>query len=213
MHIYVSLLGFTALVFFSITGVTLNHPDWFGANTDQLTEHTGEMEPAWLRGRVPTSSDAPGRESKAGDGTDTLSEAEAEDPAAHFARLEIVEFLRSAHDIRGAVGEFRADDVECMIVFKGPGYAADVFIDRASGKYRISETKMGTIAIINDLHKGRDSGLVWSLIIDGTALLTIFVAVTGIVLLFYLKRKRVSGVVTAVVGTIALAVIYALWVP
>src|SRR5262245_16849570 len=41
LHIYVSLLGFTALIFFAVTGVTLNHPTWFGADASRVTEFTG----------------------------------------------------------------------------------------------------------------------------------------------------------------------------
>lgn len=198
LHIYVSLLGFTALIFFSITGITLNHPSWFGVNADSVTELKGEMKTEWLQTR----------------GSAAVSESSEEvDPVDTVAKLEIVEHLRNQHGIRGAVGEFRADEVECMIVFKGPGYAADTFIDRQSGHYTITETRMGAIAIMNDLHKGRDSGLAWSWIIDITAIVTIFVSVTGLVLLFYIKRKRFAGVVTAVVGTIALVVIYVMYVP
>ena len=32
LHIYLSMLGFTALIFFSVTGITLNHADWFFAD-------------------------------------------------------------------------------------------------------------------------------------------------------------------------------------
>ncbi len=195
LHIYISLLGFTALIFFSITGVTLNHPRWFGVAPDRVIEHQGQVPLEWLG--TPASA----------------SESSASDSTAQVAKLEIVEYLRSTHGLRGAVGEFRADEYECMIVFKGPGYAADVFIQRDSGKYTISESVMGAIAVMNDLHKGRDSGLAWSIVIDATAVLTIFVSDTGVVLLFYLKRKRWSGILTAVGGTIALVVIYALWVP
>ena len=39
------------------------------------------------------------------------------------------------------------------------------------------------------------------------------ISLTGLVLLFYLKLKRVSGVVVAVVGTVVLVVIYRFWVP
>ena len=78
------------------------------------------------------------------------------------SKLEIVEHLRNAHTIRGALADFRVDDAECVISFKGPGYAADAFIDRESGHYRLTETYHGFIAVINDLHKGRDTGPVWS---------------------------------------------------
>jgi len=43
---------------------------------------------------------------------------------------------------------------QIAINFKGPGYTADTFIDRATGSYEITETRMGWGAVINDLHKG-----------------------------------------------------------
>ena len=36
-------------------------------------------------------------------------------------KLEVVEHLRKAHGVRGALAEFRADERECMVTFKGPG--------------------------------------------------------------------------------------------
>ncbi|MEM7756038.1 MAG: PepSY-associated TM helix domain-containing protein, partial [Planctomycetota bacterium] len=61
-------------------------------------------------------------------------------------------------DARGAVAEFQISEYDYMVVFKGPGYAADIFIDRESGSYTVTETSSGTMAVLNDLHKGRDSG-------------------------------------------------------
>jgi hypothetical protein len=135
------------------------------------------------------------------------------DPARAVDRLQVVEHLRKTHGIRGALVEFRTDDRECMVTFKGPGYAADAFIDRATGRYDLTETAHGFVAIINDLHKGRDSGRAWSVFIDISAVLMTFVSLTGLVLLFYIKRRRASGLVTALVGTIAVVVVFLLWVP
>ncbi len=125
----------------------------------------------------------------------------------------MVEYLRSTHGVRGAGSEFRADEYECMVLFKGPAYAADAVIDRETGKYRLSTTVMGAVAVINDLHKGRDTGPVWSWVIDLSAIVMVFISITGFILLFYLRRKRFSGVVTAVVGTIIVAALYAFSVP
>ena len=203
LHIYVSLLGFTALLFFSVTGITLNHPTWFGAGLQHVTELKGTVDPSWVKPQPQpeTASTAEG-----GDATES-------DPAAGVAKLEVVEHLRKEHGLKGGVSEFRVDDIECMILFKGPGYAADVFLDRESGKYTVTQTVMGAMAVMNDLHKGRDSGQVWSWVIDITAALMVFVSITGFVLIFYLRRKRFSGVVTAVVGTIVFVLLGIYWVP
>lgn len=212
LHIYVSLIGFTALMFFAVTGITLNHPTWFGGTVQTVSELKSQLQAEWVA--VP----APGSGSDdAGKGSDVEPREPADpgepDPARGVAKLEVVEHLRQAHGLRGAVSEFRIDEFECMVLFKGPGYSADVFVDRVTGAYTVTQTAMGLVAVMNDLHKGRDSGQVWSWVIDVTALLMVFTSVTGLVLLFYLRLKRFSGVVTAVVGTIVFIVIGMLWVP
>ena len=209
LHLYVSLLGFTALLFFAFTGITLNHPTWFGGSEQHVRELEGEMNLAWLR-QDDTSSAALGSDELA---SDESGDVEPVDYAKQVDKLAIVEHLRNEHRIRGAVSEFRADEYECLVIFKSPGYAADAFVDRETGHYMVTETAMGPMAIMNDLHKGRDSGVAWSLVIDITAIVMVFVSITGLVLIFYLRRKRRSGVVTAVVGTIVVALVYVLWVP
>ena len=54
------------------------------------------------------------------------------------------------------------DDEQCELSFKGPGYEADAIIDRDTGKYDLNVTRYGFAAVLNDLHKGRNSGKRWS---------------------------------------------------
>lgn len=192
LHIYVSLLAFTSLVFFGITGITLNHPTRFGVEAQTVTEHEGELPQDWLPPVAAARGDEP---------------ADAE---AGVDKLAIAEHLRATHSLRGAVSEFRVDEYECLVLFKGPGYSADVVAQRDSRKYRATVTQMGIVAIMNDLHKGRDTGASWSVVIDVVSILTVFLSITGLILIFYLKRKRFSGIVTTVVGTVLLVAI-ALW--
>ena len=52
LHTYLSMFGLVAVLFFSLTGITLNHPGWFydGVATD--VEAEGRVDPALLRGEV-----------------------------------------------------------------------------------------------------------------------------------------------------------------
>ncbi len=190
LHIYLSMFGLAAVLFFSVTGITLNHPDWVFGQVERRREAEGQVKLKWI-----------GRE-----GANAV-------PPPQVAKLEVVEHLRTTHGLRGAVADFRVDDAECTVSFKGPGYSADAFIDRESGHYTLTELDHGLIALINDLHKGRDTGAAWSLVIDVSAGLMTLISLTGLVLLFYLKLRRVPGVAVAVVGTVVLVVIYRLWVP
>jgi hypothetical protein len=195
LHIYLSMFSMATLLFFAVTGITLNHPTWFFGGSERTVQVQGQLKPEWLN--LVTAPDAEGRH----------------DVANSVAKLDVVEHLRKTHGIRGALVEFRADERECMVTFKGPGYAADAFIDRATGRYDLTETAHGFVAIINDLHKGRDTGKVWSVLIDVSAILMTFVSLTGLVLLFYIKRRRRSGLLIALVGTLVVAVVFWLWVP
>jgi len=187
VHIYLSLASFTALLFFAVTGLTLNHPTWLGGSSVVSTSAQGTL-PAGL---VPATG--------AGD--------------AGIQKLELVEFLRAKHAIKGALVELRADETECTATFKGPGYSADATINRATSHYDLSESRFGLVAVLNDLHKGRDTGGAWSLFIDFAAVIMAVVSLSGLVLLFYLKRRLMTGLITAAVGTVLVYLIYAAFVP
>jgi hypothetical protein len=133
--------------------------------------------------------------------------------SSNVAKLEVVEYLRKVHHISGAVGEFAIDEEQCTISFNGPGYTADVFINRADGNYEVSETKTGIWGIMNDLHKGRDAGQGWSWLIDISAILMIIVSLSGLMMLFFLKKKRMAGLLMIVLGGLAIGLIYWLLVP
>ena len=196
LHIYLSMFGLAMVLFFSATGVTLNHPDWFFGETQRSVQAEGQVDRHWLHKEVAAASpdDPP-------------------DPEAQVSKLEIVEHLRSVHGIRGALVEFKVDDTECVVTFKGPGYSADAFVDRDSGHYTLTQSYHGPIAILNDLHKGRDTGFAWSVFIDVSAVLLIFISLSGLVLLFYLKLRRGPGLVVVAVGTVVVVALFYWGVP
>jgi hypothetical protein len=86
-------------------------------------------------------------------------------------------------------------------------------IDRSSGAYDVTETHAGMVAILNDLHKGRDTGRVWSRIIDVSAGLMTAVSLSGLILIFYLHKRRLPGLLMLALGGLLAYVIYAIWVP
>lgn len=193
LHIYLSMFGLAAVLFFSVTGITLNHPDWFFGEAERRTQAEGQINVKWLHLEAPSGTES--------------------DPTRQVAKLEVVEHLRTLHGIKGAVAEFRADENECLVTFKGPGYVADAVIDRSTGRYSVTQQFHGFIAIINDLHKGRDTGPAWSILIDVSAVAMTVISLTGLVLLFYLKLRRIPGLVVTAVGTIVVVLVYVLWVP
>ncbi|MFT3992105.1 MAG: PepSY-associated TM helix domain-containing protein [Luteolibacter sp.] len=180
LHIYSSMFGLVAILFFSVTGLTLNHPSWKFGSVSREESSKGEMPLEWFK-----------------------------EPA----KLEIVEHLRKQDKVRGLVDDFTIDESECSITFKGPAYSADVFLNRETGAYEVTQYRQGWVALMNDLHKGRDSGKAWSLVVDISAIVLIIVSVTGIALLLYIKRRRKNGLLTTLGGFAVLLLVLWLCVP
>ena len=179
LHLYLSVVSFAIVLFFAVTGLTLNHADWF-EEASQTNDYTGHLTSAWVTG------------------TDTVT----------VDKLSIVEYLRSTHRIRGVVSDVRIDEREVSISFRGPGYSADAFVARPAGTYRLTETSMGLVAVLNDLHKGRDTGRGWAWVIDVAAVFMTLVSVTGLLLLLVLKKRRVSGLWWLLAGAITSGLAY-----
>lgn len=182
------MFSLAVVLFFSVTGLTLNHPDWFLEGVSRTDRAEGQVDAAWLKLDDP-------------------------DPDRSVDRLRVVEHLRAAHGIGGAMVEFRVDDLECLVTFKGPGYAADAFVDRETGRYSVTQTHHGLVAVLNDLHKGRDTGPAWSLLIDVSAVAMTLISLTGLALLFYLKLRRRPGLVVGLAGTAVALLVWRTWVP
>ncbi|MEM7315027.1 MAG: PepSY-associated TM helix domain-containing protein [Planctomycetota bacterium] len=125
----------------------------------------------------------------------------------------IVNYLKSKHKLRGKVAEFIVETEEVVVILKGPAYAADIYVNRKSGKYTISESKSNLVGLVNDLHKGRDSGSAWSLLIDVSAIALIAISLSGFGLLFYIRKERIAGLVVSLIGTLAMLAVWWLWVP
>jgi hypothetical protein len=184
LHIYLSMVSFVIILFFAVTGLTLNHVEWFDGK-EVIKKHSGKVELKWVK---------------------------VKDTAA-IAKLEIVQYLKHTNNIKGDIADFIIDDDQLTVSFKGPGYSADAFIKRDNGEYKITETSMGIFAVMNDLHKGRDTGKKWRMLIDVSAVFMSLLSLTGIVMICFMKKKRFSGFVLVIAGTVICYLIYYFLVP
>jgi hypothetical protein len=178
LHVYLSMFSFASLLFFAFTGLTLNHTNWIEGK-EKVEQVEGDLNPAWVQ------SDS-----------------------AKVKELQVVEFLRNKYAISAPLSDFSTDESECTISFKGPGFNADSYVDRSNGHFQLTITRYGMIAIMNDLHKGRDSGTAWAWLIDVSAILMILVSLSGFLMIFILHNKRTNGLLLTVAGTLVVLLIY-----
>jgi uncharacterized protein len=157
------------LVLFSLTGFTLNHATAISAEPE-VTTRTAAL-PATLAQEL--------QEIVAAD-----AQPQGSVPPALDAWLRET-FSVSADD---APVEWSSD--ELYISLPRPGGDAWMSIDLASSEATHEITDRGWISYFNDLHKGRNTGTVWSLFIDVFAFATLIFAITGLLLLKMHSKHR-----------------------
>jgi uncharacterized protein len=169
IHVYTSMICLLLVLFFSLTGITLNHPTW-GAKTHRSTA-SGIMPAAWRPG-----------------------------PTVDW--FVASEHLRSANGVTGLVSDTRSEGGESSITFKGPGLTATATIDDATGTYNLDTEAEGLVGVMNDIHKGRNTTSSWKWVIDVIAGFLVLISLSGLLLQFFLKKRRTSAYVTAGVGVV-----------
>ena len=158
---------FAALTLFTVTGITLNHASAISAEP-QVSNGSAQL-PENLRGLLATSA-----------------------PQAAAPPAEIVAWAEDTFklSLRDATAEWSEE--ELYLSAPGPGRDAWVTIDRASGVAKFEKTDRGWLAYFNDLHKGRNTGIAWTIFIDVVAAAVLFFSLTGLVLLWIQARQRTS---------------------
>lgn len=157
---------FAALILFTVTGITLNHASAISSTPEVRSGDA--VAPAQVRAALATGVTEQG------------------------VPLPVAEWVRAEFDIppRNAVAEWSEE--ELYLSAPGPGRDAWVSIDRVSGAAKFETTDRGWLAYFNDLHKGRNTGVVWMIFIDVVAAACLFFAITGMVLLWIQARQRKS---------------------
>jgi hypothetical protein len=136
-----------------------------------------------------------------------------DDPSKH---LPIVEILRKDFGARGEVNvppTYEKESESFSVVFKAPTYQATASIRASDGYTKVKHQSRGINGILLDLHRGKDSGEQWSLVVDVVSILFVVVSATGLILWSSLRGRAQHGIAVLLLGLVISAAIYFLWVP
>lgn len=160
----VSLVGLLA---FTLTGVTLNHAALIKA--EPKVTHRMLDAPPQIMARLTAADD---------------SETPLPPPVRAWLQQEL------GAEIPADPAEWSEDEV--YLALPRPGGDAWVRFDRETRQVEYEKTTRGAVALLNDLHKGRNTGLPWRVFIDVFAAACTVFSVTGLVLLQIHARRRAS---------------------
>lgn len=175
LHTYSAMWVLLLLVFFSVTGITLNHPAWqskLGAQQSIAVLALPDGFQSW-----PVESE----------------QARYATALAHWLQQQGVKAVSWQP-------RFEESEQTLELSFKRPAGYAVALVDFGAAEIELEQQFSGYLALFNDLHKGRDAGILWKWLIDITAIACLVFAITGFYLLLKMPSKKSVGNALAVVG-------------
>jgi hypothetical protein len=166
LHWMSAAICLAALLLFSITGITLNHASAISAKP-VVTQRAAQLPQPLMT--LIAGADQPVRVPR-----------------------PILDWLDSEFDVDADNASVEWSEEELYVSAPGPGRDAWVSVDRATGAAKYERTERGWVAYFNDLHKGRNTGVVWWVFIDVVAAACLFFSITGLILLQIQARQRRS---------------------
>ena len=131
--------------------------------------------------------------------------------SASIDYLAADQYFRSEQDVLGDVTDYGEISGQASINYKNPGYSAYATFDAETGEYTLTVTQTGLVSTLNDLHTGSSVGGAWKFLINVVAVALIVISLSGLVIQFFLRKRRRSSFTVAAVGGIA-AVVTMIWV-
>lgn len=166
VHGWLSAFAFLTLLFFSVTGLLLNHPEWFEpAKTEETTKLI-----------LPESV--------------LKSIKQQENPSD-----AILNYVRQQQKVVGRYQSSEVMDNEVMIRLESPAGATDIWVMADTGETEITQKPASTVSMLNDLHRGKNSGSAWSWLIDISAIVVIALSLVGYILFLSIKTRLVTHLV------------------
>ncbi|MGQ8364211.1 PepSY-associated TM helix domain-containing protein [Glaciecola sp. 1036] len=188
-------LSLAGMLVFAITGITLNH----------ATDITIEPEIQVVEASLPQDLL---------DQLSQLAQQQSEQSGMNAQLPRSVQFwLAQMHDIQiSPSASVEWTEEEIYLAMAGPGVDAWMAIDLSINELSYERTDRGVIAYLNDLHKGRDTGVVWGWFIDIFAIICVMFCVTGLILLYRQANHRSMTWPITVLGLLAPCILLLLFV-
>lgn len=184
-HGYLSAFAFLALMFFSATGIMLNHPDWFSDETAEPVSGSAQLSAA-----------------------DLAAAKASRDPGAALALA-----LEKTQVWPGAYASGDVDPRQAVLRFEGVKGATDVTVDMKTGHAELSIRKADAVSMLDDLHRGKGAGKAWGWLIDIAGVVLLLLSLAGYVLFFAMRSRLKIALVLTGVSVAALAGIFVFFVP
>lgn len=184
-HGYLSAFAFLALIFFSATGILLNHPEWLGEEEADPVAVTAQLPPAALKAALASA-----------------------DPGAALGLL-----AAERMKLMGAYSSADIGGGEAFLRFESVKGSSDVSVDLKSGAARGRVRAADMLTVLDDLHRGKNVGATWRWVIDLAGVIVLLLSLVGYVLFFTLRFRLRVGLALTAISLAAMVAIFVFFVP
>ena len=184
-HGYLSAFAFIALMFFSATGIMLNHPEWFEGVPGETRRSVVTLSPERLAASM-QDEDVPG----------SLAAAVAE-----------------LADVIGVFSSGEVSEDTATLRFEGVRGSTDVSVDLRGGRADVDVVPASASSVLQELHRGTSAGAAWRLLLDVTAALDLGLSLVGYVLFFSLRFRLRTSLALTVGSLVAILAVFVALVP
>ena len=179
-HGYLSAFAFAALLFFSVTGLLLNHPDWFTTDTPAMEEGTFALTPKQL-----------------------------EEVRGSSAPAEVLVQIAAARAVLyGELKDGTVAGDEVFVRLQGARGSSDIRASMVDGSVTVVSEGVSAIALMNALHRGESAGTVWRLSIDVVAIVMIVVALAGYAIFLSMSGKLKIALLISLSSVVAAVLLF-----
>lgn len=173
-HWISSALSLVGMLLFAVTGITLNHAGQI--ESKPVVTSTKVALPAPLQTQL-----------------QSLVSGEREPKAGTPLPADVARWLESELPVRLQERDIEWSPDEVYVSLPRPGGDAWLRIDLSGGQVEHEVTDRGWISWLNDLHKGRHTGVLWSWFIDVFALACLVFCISGLLILKHHAAQRPSA--------------------
>jgi hypothetical protein len=120
--------------------------------------------------------------------------------------------VRARSKVAGAYSSGEIFDNEAMLRFEGARGSSTAVVNLATGAVELEVQRADTLSLLNDLHRGKNAGQAWKLLIDFVGVLTIALSLIGFVIFFSLRFRLLTSLALVAGGVAAMAVLFVFFV-
>lgn len=177
VHIYSAIPVLLLMVFFSITGILLNHAEWEMGDVENQTMEIAL--PDWVV-ELPDWSENYGSHS-----------------------LIILQWLDREYGIRGVDFATEWDDLDELLILdmSGPNGTTIAEVSIQDQLVMIDQRKLSTVAMLNNLHRAKHVTGFWRAVSDVSAVCMLLFCISGFWLVIVNRLERIPANIALIVGS------------